>query len=170
MSKELSVAVGQLLEGDWRGELGRAVEEVVSADHGGPVGRVHAVPEEVGVAVGAERGGGVGHAVRLRAQPPAAAAGAVGAGEADGGRIGAGGQAEGIRNGVGHARQLLLSGHVGPEGAVEGGGEFVQAVGAISRRAEHAHPRHAPHGAHVDDAKLRRSQLMQRLPCMISLL
>ena len=68
------IDVEQLLEVDGGGVLGLAgvVEEGPSSEHGGPLGRVHRVPEVVAVAVGAERG--VGRASRLRAQPPAAAA------------------------------------------------------------------------------------------------
>jgi hypothetical protein len=149
------------LEADGRGELGRDVVEGLRADHCGPLRRVDTVPEEVAVAVGAELG--VGSAVRLRAKPAAAAAGAVGAHVPSSGWIGdgGGGQAVNVGEGVAQARQLEAGKH-GLEGAVEAGGDPVHAVGAGARGAEHAHPWHAPHQTDVDDSKLPRAKIVQR--------
>lgn len=66
---------GQLLEVDGRGVARRAIVVGLGAQHGGALRRVHRVPEDVAVAVGAERGGR--RALALRAQPPAPAARAV---------------------------------------------------------------------------------------------
>jgi hypothetical protein len=68
---------------------------------------VHVVPEDVCVAVGAERG--VGHAARLRVQPAGAAAGAVPVHEPDGGNIGAGGEGVGVGQGVAKPRRQQLT-------------------------------------------------------------
>jgi hypothetical protein len=156
----LKLSGGQLLEGDGRSELGRAVVEGLRADHGGPLRRVDTVPEEVAVAIGAERG--VGRALRLRAKPTAAAAGADRAHEPKSGWIGGGGLAVRVGDGVAQALQLK-AGKQGLEGAVEAGGDLVHAVGAGARGAENTDPWHAPHRTNVDDAKLPCPKLVQRL-------
>ncbi|BAS99581.1 Os06g0725150, partial [Oryza sativa Japonica Group] len=125
---------------------------------------VHAVPEHEPVAVAAQRRAAL--AGPLRAQPPAAAARAVGVRVAGGARVGEGQLRERVRvgDGVGEPRQPRgEAGHVAAERRVEAGGELVHAVVAAARRVRHAHARHAPHRPNVDDPKLPRAHPVQLL-------